>query len=350
PFGNVGPKWTHNWLTYIEDSPTNALAVVNRIVAGGGAIDYSGYDTASGEYRQSVADSARLFRTSADPITYERRLPDGSKELYAFSDGAVNGVRRVFLSQKVDAQGNTTTLNYDADLRLIRVIDALGQETVFSYEHPTNDKLITRVTDPFGREALLGYDANGRLASITDPVGIVSAFSYDGGNFITALTTPYGETTFAASGDGTSRTLVITDPHGEQERIEYGQALGIPGSVPDQPAGDIRTINRYHNYRNTAYWDKQTYKDYGRNITKAEVSHWLHTIDNKTSGLLETFKKPLENRIWYNHPGQTNPIRANNIYQEIHSRIGRVLDDGASQIFVRRFNDYGRTIEEQDPL
>jgi YD repeat-containing protein len=188
------------------------------------------------------------------------------------------------------------------------------------------------------------------ITSVTDPVGIVSAFSYDNGDFIKALTTPYGKTTFAYTGNGVSRMLIITDPYGETERIEFGQSLGIPGSVPDRPTGDILTRNAYHNYRNTAYWNKQTYKDYGRNINKAELSHWLHMPDNKTSGLLETFKKPLENRVWFNHPGQTSAIYATNIYQETHSRLGRVLDDGSSQIFIRQFNKYGNKTYDQTPL
>nr|WP_305907736.1 RHS repeat-associated core domain-containing protein [Methylomarinum sp. Ch1-1]MDP4520512.1 RHS repeat-associated core domain-containing protein [Methylomarinum sp. Ch1-1] len=349
-FGNLGPKWTHNWLTYIQDVPTNPSAVVNRIAAGGGAVDYANYNAATGEFQKGVSDNARLYRISADPIVYERRLSNGAKEIYSFSDGAVSGVRRVFLTQKIDPQGHAVQLTYDAQLRLTGITDALGQTTVLSYEHFANTKLITRVTDPFGREAIIDYDNNGRLASITDPVGIVSAFGYDSGDFINVMTTPYGDTRFAYSGNGTSRTLIVTDPYGEQERIEYGQSLGIPRYVSDQPRGDIKTLNNYHHYRNTAYWDKQTYKDYGRNLSKAEVSHWLHTPDSKTSGLLETFKKPLEHRVWFNYPGQTSAITEHNIYQENPSRLGRVLDDGSSQIFIREFNAFGKPTLEKSPL
>ncbi len=349
-FGNVGPKWTHNWLTYLKDSPTNASAVVQRIVAGGGAVNYSGYNASNGEYEEHIFDRARLFRVSADPIVYERRLPSGAREIYSVSDGAVSGIRRVFLSQKIDANGHVTTLHYDASLRLVTIIDALGQATVLAYEHPADEKLITQVTDPFERKTILEYDARGRLISITDPVGMVSAFTYDSGDFITAMHTPYGKTTFSYHGNGTSRTLVITDPMGEQERVEYGQALGISRYVNDVPKGDILTNHKWHDFRNTAYWDKQTYRDYGRDITKAEVSHWLHTQANKTSGLLETFKKPLENRIWYNYPGQTLPNWENNLTQDKHSRIGRVLDDGSSQVFTRKFNDYGKLTYQEDPL
>jgi len=349
-FGNLGPKWTHNWLTYIQDVPTNPSAVVNRMAAGGGAVDYANYNTATGEFQKHVSDNARLYRVSGNPIVYERRLPDGAKEIYGFSDGAVSGVRRVFLTEKIDPQGHAVQLTYDPQLRLTGVTDAVGRTTILSYEHGTNPKLITRVTDPFNREAIIQYDNNGRLASITDPVGIVSAFGYDSGDFINVMTTPYGDTRFAYNGNGTSRTLIVTDPYGEQERIEYGQSLGLSGSVPDRPTGNILTLNAYHNYRNTAYWDKQTYKDYGRNMSKAEISHWLHTPDSKTSGLLETFKKPLEHRVWFNYPGQTSAITENNISQENPSRLGRVLDDGSSQIFIREFNAFGKATLEKSPL
>jgi YD repeat-containing protein len=164
-FGNVGPKWTHNWFTYVEDSPSKPSAVVNRIVAGGGAINYSGYNAANGEYQKGIADKAKLYRVSSDPIVYERRLPDGSKEVYGFSDGATNGVRRIFLTKKIDAKGHGTNLAYDEQLRLLGISDALGRTITFAYENPGNDKLITRITDPFSREAVITYDANGRLSS-----------------------------------------------------------------------------------------------------------------------------------------------------------------------------------------
>jgi len=190
-YGNVGPKWTHHWLTYIEDSPTQSMAGVSRIVAGGGAVDYGGFDPATGEFRYGPSERARLLRVSTNPIIYERYLPDGSEEVYAHDDGATTGLRRVFLTRRINPQGQTTT---------------------FSYEHPGNDKLITRIIDPFGREAVLHYDARGRLSSITDPIGIVSSFSYDDGHFMTSMHTPYGTTRFACRGNGTSRSLMITDP------------------------------------------------------------------------------------------------------------------------------------------
>ena len=39
---------------------------------------------------------------------------------------------------------------------------------------------------------------------------------------------------------------------------------------------------------------------------KARLFHWLHTPDwTLTSGVLESEKKPHENRVWYLYPGQS---------------------------------------------
>jgi YD repeat-containing protein len=56
-------------------------------------------------------------------------MPDGGKEVYGQSDGATVFPRHLLLSQVVDAQGNTTTLNYDTQHRLTSVVDAMGRST-----------------------------------------------------------------------------------------------------------------------------------------------------------------------------------------------------------------------------
>ncbi len=41
--------------------------------------------------------------------------------------------------------------------------------------------------------------------------------------------------------------------------------------------------------------------------SKARVYHWLHSQQNPprlNSGILESTKAPLENRVWYAYPGQ----------------------------------------------
>src|SRR5262249_39771383 len=53
-FFNVSPKWTLNWLSYIQDDPTLPGANVTRYVAGGGFIKYSFFNTATGFFGQET--------------------------------------------------------------------------------------------------------------------------------------------------------------------------------------------------------------------------------------------------------------------------------------------------------
>lgn len=50
--------------------------------------------------------------------------------------------------------------------------DATGRVTTFFYNVAGRPLLVSQITDPFGRSALLDYDANGRLIRITDILGL----------------------------------------------------------------------------------------------------------------------------------------------------------------------------------
>lgn len=138
PYFNVSQKWTINWLSFIQDDPAVAGASVKRFVAGGGSIDYTGYNSTTGVFAAERADASVLVLTLASPITYERRMSDGSVEVYAQSNGATVAPRRVFLTKIIDPAGNDLTLNYDTQNRLATITDAIGRNTTFTYAHATN--------------------------------------------------------------------------------------------------------------------------------------------------------------------------------------------------------------------
>ena len=216
-FFNVSQKWTLNWLSYVTDDPTNPGATVTRFLASGGAYYYSGYNSGTGEFAAQYDDGSVLVLTSHTPITYQRQLPDGGIEVYAQSDGSTGYPRNIFLSQVIDPQGNAITLNYDGQMRLISLTDAVGRQTTFTYGLSSEPLLVTMITDPFGRDATLTYDSSGRLSSITDILGLTSSFTYDGNSLVNSLTTPYGTTNFAYTAPGTSappRFVQATDPLG----------------------------------------------------------------------------------------------------------------------------------------
>ena len=375
---NVGQKWTFNWLTYISDIPGQPGFDVSRYAAGGGFVNYVGYNSTTGQFTPETADASVLVMTSDSPIKYERRLPDGGVEVYAQSNGATTAPRRIFLTELRDAAGNVVKLDYDTDsqgrTRLIAITDAIGTKTaalddgktIISYEYP-NTSLITKITDPFGRSASLTYDANDRLTSITDEIGLTSSFTYDASSLVNSMTTPYGTTTFTFGESGSYRFLEATDPLGYKERVEFNAP--ITDVCPVEPFEDLCrdeastvppsptiTTNRWIGWRNTFYWDKNVYASAKQpngtmDYKKARIKHWLHLKDapvRTRANTLESIKYPLENRIWFNYPGQIYGSITSGTFDK-PTRIARVLDDGTTQLTQNEYNALGNVTKTIDP-
>ncbi|MFA6701023.1 MAG: hypothetical protein WCS28_12745, partial [Thiomicrospira sp.] len=354
---NVSQKWTLNWLSYIKDTPNSPGANVTRYGSGGGTVAYSGYNSSTHQFTPEIKDQSILVLVSSNPVRYERRLPNGSIEVYGQSNGSTTSTRLVFLTQMIDPSGNTVTLNYDNQLRLTSITDAASRDTTFSYELSNRPLLITKITDPFGRSASISYDSNGRLSSITDVIGLVSSVQYDSSSLINRLITPYGATTFAYGGTGNSRYLQATDPLGYTERLELKPGVStIPysDSAALIPQGIVAPFNRYLNYRNTFYWDKYAYQMGGGNYTKARIKHWVHWAQNTNviSEPVESIKYPLESRTWFNYPGQPSSGLGTAVSGSYNqpTRQGRVLDDGTTQLLQTSYNGKGQITHSIDAL
>jgi len=347
-FFNVSQKWTLNWLSYVTDDPANAGANVTRYLPGGGSFAYSGYNSTTGRFNAEDTDGSILVRVSASPIKYEHRMGDGSIETYAQSDGGISYPRRIFLTKLADPQGNALTFTYDGQLRLTLVTDAAGRQTTLAYGLAAKPLLVTQITDPFGRSAIITYDVSGRLSSITDVIGLTSSVTYDASSLVNSMTTPYGTTTFSYTAPGTSappRFVQATDPMGFSEREEWLEPSYNPTSDPAAtvPTGMPYVLgNNYLQYRNSFHWDKDAYgaagctPTGGCDYTKARMRHFTHVPPNTAikNTSLESVKYPLENRIWYAYAGQANNFFGGTFSQP--TAIGRVLDDGTSQ--VRQFS------------
>jgi RHS repeat-associated protein len=349
-YSNFGPKWTFDWLAYITDFPQSPSNDVLYYMMGGGTRTFTGFDINTQRYALQQYDQTQLTRTS--PSTYEMLSRDGSRKVFARSDGSIGFTRKIFLTEVIDSSGNAVSLAYDDNLRLITITDAIGQMTTLSYEHPTDFFKITKVTDPFGRFANFAYDRFDRLMSITDVMNLRSEFAYDDvGDFITTLATPYGVTTFTKFEDGTRRVLETTYADGNRDRVEYVQAavLSVPFADPwDKVPVGMETRNKYLHYRNTFYWSKKSFKAYP-DYDMAKIYHWLHTEDmNLAAGIIESFKEPFENRIWYDYPGQSRSTVVGSSNQPAH--IGRVLDDGSTQLYTYEYNGAGNVTKTIDPV
>lgn len=352
----MGKKWNHGWLAYIRDNNGgSAMSTVYRYTRGGGAVIHKLKTGSSTDYELDETGAGLVFVPASK--TYILTYPDGSQEYYEQSDNS-SGWRRVFLKRIKDTAGNTVTLTYDSNLRLASITDAASQVTTLSY-NGIDPNEISKVTDPFGRYATFEYDNQLRLKKVTDPEGITSEFTYDGNtDFIKALTTPYGTTTFSKYENDMHRYIIATDPTGASERVEFlHNASGVGSSDPNFSAGFVtlpnttNTVNnQYLNYRNTFYWDKKAYES-GVVYTNATIYHWVHgDPQDVTSGIIESIKKPLESRIWFKYPNQPNSTFVGSITLRRPSWVGRILSSTNSQEYFFGYNSKGNLTNVVDPM
>jgi RHS repeat-associated protein len=388
-YWNLGPKWTSNWFSCILDygyftydgSPGNATipyyhqwgSYPTVYLQGGGLESYATSDPVGQpvdglilRYQYSSPESRlTLVQTSDDGSSYERDLPGGAKQLFGLSTAVPSSPgqpHRLFLTQDIDPQGNTIVYGYDPQFRLVTVRDAAHNFTTLQYEDPTDNKRLTSVSDPFGRVARLHYNPQGQLDSITDVMNNTSSFQYGDGDFIQTMTTPYGPYTFTRGDSttdpnlGTTRWLEARDPLGNIERTEFRQdPTGIASSDPVTPAG-VPVFNLYLNARNSFFWDKAAYArakhaDGTFDYAQARLYHWCHDVDvNMASGIIESTKQPVENRVWYFYDGQTSPGFLSATTTGNPTLVGRVLDDGSTQLTQATYDSKGHLTSTTDPL
>jgi RHS repeat-associated protein len=355
-YSNLGQKWTFNWLAYITDNPASPSADVGYYTDGGGTLTFSGFNSVSQSFAPEVKSQTILTRTATN--SYSLLFPNGAQYVFA-QPTATNGTsRNVFLTQVIDPQGNAVQITYDDQFRIVALTDSIGQVTVLSYTDGGDPLKVTKVTDPFGRFATFQYNTNGLLTEITDAIGLTSQFTYDSGTGIEALTTPYGTTSFAyaqTTNNGPNNWLVTTYPDGEKERVEFLQSpsVGISDRLPTATLPELmETFDGFLTDRNTYYWDRNAYAAYAANPTDystARLYHWLHMDGlGPASGVEESEQEPLENRVWFNYAGQPSSLEVGASSKP--TVVGRVLDDGSTQLFTYGYNALGRLTNAVDPL
>jgi RHS repeat-associated protein len=345
-FSNLGSKWTFDWMSYVEDDPANLAAAVTLYQRGGGKETSTGYNSPTQAYAPTTRSQAVVRRTSTSPIRYEREMPDGSMEVFAQPDGGSTFPRRVFLTAIKDPRGNALTFTWDSSLRLVAATDAAGLVTTLSYTHADPLK-ITRVTDPFGRFASFDYDSMGRLQTVTDVIGLQSSFGYGSADTLLTLTTPYGTTTFTSGEKGISRWAEMTDPLGRKERVQYGFGLTFAEPSSAVPVG-MGVVNAYLDHHNTLYWGPHAMAKAPGEAASATDYHWalVESGAYQAAAVPLSIKRPLENRVWLTYQGPST-TREGSVRKP--KAIGRVLDDGTSQITSFEYNDRGNITKRTDP-
>jgi len=383
-FGFMGTNWTHNWQSWIEVDPGDGSTVpllATRAVAGGGQENFLINAAADGyqPQRDSQAELVPLFQGGMLD-GFELNFPDGSRLMYRQEQQFVaNFNARYFLSAVVDPYGNTATIDYDADDR-IRSVDSDATAAVdlkFVYEFdgagqplwpsPASsgiaDNLIRAVVGPQGRYAEFDYDTDFMVKRIVDMAGLETTFSYArvaDNVYVDQYATPYGATTFdyppTNGEDEPVRAVVITDPGGQKERLEYSQApITVPGELV--PPGAATGPHLYDDL-NTFYWDKRAMEtavrpDGSVDYDQATLYHWMLADSQRASSVLHSVKRPLENREWLIY--DDSPDGGATVGEtDLPSATSRYVRDESGGTALRttgfEYNSLGRVTRTVDPL
>jgi RHS repeat-associated protein len=351
---NFGPKWTTTWLSYVTNSGGGSVDLYRR---GGGDEPYtfpgpSANVSVPGQFTQAIL--TQTVDGDGNPTSFTRQLKDGSVEKFTLAMG-----NQFFMTSVADPQGNTVTIKYDDKMRIVAIVDAVGQVTTLEYGLASDPLKVTQVKDPFGRAATFTYTADGSfLASITDTLGITSSYAYSNNDLVKELKTPYGTTSFVAVdnvNNNDQRYLTITDTLGRVSHVEFQQSPpGIQDTdLPDGsplPTG-LATTDELMEWRNTFIFDATQYKlangPGGLDFTKGRIVHWLHTLEDSTSRIPESTKEQFENRLWYDYQGQSSSIYVGSTNQPWHA--ARVLDDGSTELWTYSYNSIGNVTQTVDP-
>ena len=376
---NLGNQWQSNWISYISGGPANGQAEAVYSAPGGSQYTFSGYEqtvvqgnaatiTNQGDFQVNEGWTNGTLQYRQNPERYVLGLPDGSTATFAQATTTAGG-RLFFLSLITDPQGLVTTLNYDptaaanGQALLTSVTDPIGGQLLFSYgaQSPLQITKVTRSSD--GLSAGFQY-TNGQLTSITSSIGITSSFQYASGtSFINQMTTPYGTTTFNSSDGPSSLEADMTNPLGQNERVEYQESLPTAdisdygAATPTGITTDPATINT----ASTFYWSRRAISDANTGgiatdsaafYALAQATHWAQSGQGSIAVPLST-KNRLEGRVWYNYPNQSSIdyVMTNGPGATTSpSLTARLLDSGATQLTQASYNTNGFITQSIDSL
>jgi RHS repeat-associated protein len=335
-FSNFGQDWSINWGAYLTVDASQNVTV--RTPGGGYEIyNYNFSPIPANQYAPNLVSQAVLSVASVG--VYQRMLTDGSIQVFNQPDGT----GRIFMTQLIDPQANSTYIQYDANFRILTVTDCIGQVSNFSYVSNTVGNagfyLISQIVDPFGRAATFAYDPTDTfLLSITDVIGLVSQYVYDtSSSTIHILTTPYGTTSF------TTQT--------------YSQKQFLRTTYPDGTSSIV--LNAYGGNCSSYYWDREAMMLYPFDYqylypgNATETTGWMTTVSYIPLPVANTFQRPLENLYTYTVPGESvTGDGAHNVAGPINkpSTVSVSTGSGGTQTYSYQYNSLGKTTQLVDPL
>ena len=315
-FSNLGQNWNLNWISYLTVDSVSGTATLRKPNGGSEVYVQSG-----GVYSPDFLTQALLVNMGGG--VYQRQMNDGSIQVYSLSD--TSSPPRIFMTSVIDAQGNAALIQYDANFRVVSITDAINQVSTITYVSNTVGNSgfykIASISDPFSRSCSFLYDStNTNLLSITDVVGLKSQFVSDSSSsFITAMTTPYGSTSFYNYVPG----------------VDVYPAAGLRVTFPDGTSSVIE--NWLNEPKATYFWDRHATQLYPADPANKVYTHCektqftLNAITNIEDSSAQNVTHPLESSPTYlTYAGQPTPNYTGTL--NLPSRKTRSLGDNGNLI------------------
>ena len=133
------------------------------------------------------------------------------------------------------------------------------------------------------------------------------------------------------------------------------QAFRNPIPPRELPQGNIIINDRLLMDSDSFHWDKHAYAVAFGNYTMARMKTFDHlaNVADTAAPVVEALKQPLEMRVWYNYPGQSTTTEYRSAQTgtfDFVSRVGRVLDDGSTQLSQADYDSVGNVDHTVDPV
>ena len=318
--------------TFVYDGNGN---LIEQNLPQGKRITYV-YDSRGRLTRQRLYDNGNMVSQTTrqyDEVNnlVKETLANGLEIIYGY-----DALKRVVSKTQWDGERNITeSYRYDADGRLVETVDALENETVFSYIYSNGDYLTITATRADGSETSISYDRAGNVIKQTDALGNQKLFAYNAfGNLVCQI-------------DGDRETLFEYDKMGNNTKItdalenETHFIYDTMGRLTLQTNADGGTLS----YTYDALGNVASITD-GRGFT---TDFTYDRYGNKTKT-----QDALENETHYSYDKQNNLISQTNALSEttqytydIQGFLTSVTAGGV--IYSYFYNAMGKLTKVTDP-
>jgi len=239
--GIFGDSWRSNFEERIQVLGGNAF----KYWKGNGSSLFYGYNSSSGYYLTAPLDDQTTLSFNSTTNQWIITEKSGTQRLFNNSG---------YLTSIVDLNGNTTTINVDANNqnRIASITDASGHVLTFNYTDAHNPRLCTSISDSVGTFTQYQYDdATKRLTQVTYPDGSLYSFQYNDSNsntLISLVADSMGKTIESHTYDSSRRGVIsqqANDSLGNpvnKVHIYYGTPNAWQNYVCDSTGNDCITV------------------------------------------------------------------------------------------------------------